>query len=135
MKKVLCLLCVILTIFITTVSVADAYVSVKGFTNKNGTYVPPSIRSKPNGLKSDNYGYKGGEIYNKTYGTKGAYWDTPTYITDPNYNIGKNMYGLSGVRILDKGSVTPLRRLIEGAQYKNNLKINSTEINSLLLVK
>ncbi len=92
MKKVLCLLCMVLTMFITTVSIADAYVSVKGYYKSNGTYVAPHVRSNPNGLKSDNYSYKGGEIYNKSYGTKGTYWDTPTYITDPNYYEGKSLY-------------------------------------------
>ncbi len=72
---------------------ADAYVSVKGYYRKDGTYVSPHVRSNPNGLKSDNYSYNGsGDIYNKTYGTRSAEWDTPTYITDPNYYEGKALY-------------------------------------------
>lgn len=69
-----------------------AYVSVKGYYRSNGTYVAPHVRSNPNGLKSDNYSYKGGEVYNKTYGTRGTTWDTPTYITDPDYYVGKALY-------------------------------------------
>ncbi len=72
---------------------ADAYVSVKGYTRKNGTYVAPYVRSNPNGLKYDNYSYKPSQgLYNPSYGTKGTTWDTPTYITDPDYYIGKSLY-------------------------------------------
>ncbi len=77
----------------------EAYVSVKGYTRKDGTYVAPYVRSNPNGLKYDNYGYTPSQgLYNKTYGTRGAEWDTPTYITDPNYYQGKALYegGSSG---------------------------------------
>lgn len=78
---------------------AFAYVSVKGYTRKDGTYVAPHVRSNPNGLKYDNYGYKPSQgLYNPSYGTKGSSWDTPTYITDPDYYLGKSLYesGLSG---------------------------------------
>lgn len=72
---------------------AEAYVSVKGYTRKDGTYVAPYVRSSPNGLKYDNYGYKPSQgLYNDSYGTKGAAWDTPTYITDPTYYTGKAIY-------------------------------------------
>jgi len=72
---------------------ANAYVSVKGYTRKNGTYVAPYVRSNPNGLKYDNYSYTPSQgLYNSTYGTRGSSWDTPTYITDPNYYIGQNIY-------------------------------------------
>ncbi|MDP3725677.1 MAG: hypothetical protein Q8R36_00590 [bacterium] len=71
----------------------DAVVYVNGYYRSNGTYVAPHVRSDPNGLKYDNYGYKPSDgLYNKTYGTRGAQWDTPTYITDPNYYQGKNIY-------------------------------------------
>lgn len=71
----------------------DAYVSVKGYTKKDGTYVAPYVRSNPNGLKSDNYGYTPSQgTYNKTYGTRGSSWDTPTYVTDPYYYQGKSIY-------------------------------------------
>ncbi len=70
-----------------------AYVSVKGYYKSNGTYVAPHVRSSPNGLKSDNYSYTPSQgAYNKTYGTRGAEWDTPTYITDPSYYQGKSLY-------------------------------------------
>lgn len=81
---------IFLGIFANTV---DAYVSVKGYYRSDGTYVRPHVRSNPNGLKYDNYGYKPSQgLYNKTYGTRDSYWDTPTYITDPYYYEGKSIY-------------------------------------------
>lgn len=74
-------------------NVADAYVQVSGYYRSNGTYVAPYVRSNPNGLKYDNYSYKPSQgLYNKTYGTRGSLWDTPTYITDPDYYLGKSIY-------------------------------------------
>lgn len=35
---------------------ATAQVSVKGYYKKDGTYVPPHVRSAPNTTKVDNYG-------------------------------------------------------------------------------
>lgn len=79
--------------FAFSLNQAEAYVSVKGYTKKNGTYVQPHVRSNPNGLKYDNYGYKPSQgLYNPSYGTKGIEWDTPTYITDPDYYLGKSLY-------------------------------------------
>ena len=72
---------------------AEAYVSVQGYFKSNGTYVAPYVRSNPNGLKYDNYSWTPSQgLYNTSYGTKGSYWDTPTYITDPNYYVGKSIY-------------------------------------------
>ncbi len=66
---------------------------VKGYYRKDGTYVAPHVRSNPNGLKYDNYGYTPSQgLYNDTYGTRGTTWDTPTYITDPDYYEGKTIY-------------------------------------------
>ncbi|HRH23030.1 MAG TPA: SH3 domain-containing protein [Candidatus Magasanikbacteria bacterium] len=71
----------------------DAYVNVKGYTRKDGTYVAPHVRSNPNGVKYDNYSYKSNQgLYNKTYGTRDTEWDTPTYVTDPDYYTGKQLY-------------------------------------------
>lgn len=70
-----------------------AYTSVQGYFKSNGTYVAPHVRSSPNGLKFDNYSYTPSQgLYHKSYGTKGLYWDTPTYITDLDYYIGKSIY-------------------------------------------
>lgn len=78
---------------IFAVNYSDAYVNVSGYYRKDGTYVRPHVRSNPNGLKYDNYGYKPSDgLYNKTYGTRGSDWDTPTYITDPDYYEGKALY-------------------------------------------
>jgi hypothetical protein len=69
-----------------------AYVSVSGYF-RNGKYVQPYVRSNPNGLKFDNYSWTPSQgLFNKTYGTRGLYWDTPTYITDPNYYQGQAIY-------------------------------------------
>lgn len=83
------------SIFLFTPS-ANAYVSVDGYYRKDGTYVSPYVRSEPNGLKYDNYSYTPSQgLYNDTYGTRGDDWDTPTYITDPDYYTGKYLYDLN----------------------------------------
>ena len=70
MKKLLTLLFV-LSLLIPAHTFA--YVSVKGYYKSNGTYVAPYVRSNPNGLKYDNYGYKPSQgLYNSTYGTIGG---------------------------------------------------------------
>ncbi len=91
-KKALSLFLVTIS-FLTLSLDAYAYVSVKGYYKSNGTYVAPYVRSNPNGLKYDNYGYTPSQgLYNKTYGTKGSTWDTPTWTTDPDYYTGKSLY-------------------------------------------
>ena len=94
MKKTILVSTIIsLVAIFSTVSIAEAYVSVHGYYKSNGTYVAPYVRSNPNGLKYDNYGYTPSQgLYNASYGTKGATWDTPTYVTDPNYYLGKSLY-------------------------------------------
>lgn len=93
MKKILAILLSLSALFVGSTGIVDAYVSVRGYYKSNGTYVAPHVRSNPNGLKSDNYGYTPNQgIYNKTYGTRGESWDTPTYISDPYYSVGKSMY-------------------------------------------
>lgn len=73
-----------------------AYVSVRGYVRKDGTYVSPHVRSNPNGLKYDNYSWTPSQgLYNKSYGTRGSKWDTPTWNTDPNYYEGKSIYDSS----------------------------------------
>jgi hypothetical protein len=72
---------------------ANAVVNVKGYYRSNGTYVAPHVRSNPNGLKYDNYSWEPSQgLYNDSYGTRDAYWDTPTYITDPDYYVGQSLY-------------------------------------------
>ena len=92
MKKVLFILIILVSFFATSVY-ALAYVNVRGYYRSDGTYVRPHVRSNPNGLKYDNYSWKPSQgLYNKTYGTRGSDWDTPTWITDPNYYEGKSLY-------------------------------------------
>ena len=91
--KKITLLALFVVFSLVLVNSVDAYVNVKGYTKKDGTYVAPYVRSNPNGLKSDNYGYTPSQgTYNKTYGTRGSSWDTPTSITDPYYYQGKSIY-------------------------------------------
>ncbi len=71
---------------------AEAFVHVSGYW-RGGTFVSPHVRSNPNGLKYDNYGWKPSQgLFNKTYGTRGLNWDTPTWKTDPYYYEGKKIY-------------------------------------------
>lgn len=71
----------------------EAYVSVKGYYRKDGTYVKPYVRSNPNGIKYDNYSWTSSEgLYNDSYGSRGTDWDTPTWNTDPDYYEGKSIY-------------------------------------------
>ena len=93
MKKLYILAVILASIFLLKIGSVEAYVSVKEYYRSNGTYVAPYVRSNPNGLKSDNYGYTPSQgAYNPTYGTRGTEWDTPTTITDPDYYEGKALY-------------------------------------------
>ena len=98
----------------------NAYVSVKGYYRKDGTYVRPYVRSNPNGLKSDNYSWTPSQgVYNPTYGTRGSYWDTPTYITDPNYYEGQALYQSGGYSAGSSNSIPP-----SGAVLNTNSNAN-----------
>jgi len=91
--KILLIFVIVLSFLLSLASPSYAYVSVKGYYRKDGTYVKPHVRSNPNGLKYDNYSWTPSQgLYNDTYGTRGTYWDTPTYITDPDYYEGKSLY-------------------------------------------
>lgn len=67
---------------------------VNGYYKSNGTYVQPYYRSNPNGLNYDNYSYNSYQpLYNNSYGKYNTYkWNTPSYITQPDYNYGLNSY-------------------------------------------
>lgn len=103
-----------------------AYVSVKGYYRKDGTYVRPHVRSNPNGLKYDNYGYTPSQgLYNDSYGTRGSEWDTPTYITDPDYYEGKVLYESGST-----GSVSTPTQTYQSASansYRSNLTENQIQ--------
>lgn len=93
----------ILTIFSFIPAFALAYVSVDGYYRSNGTYVEPHVRSEPNGIRYDNYGYDGGDFYNDSYGSSnyGSDWNTPSWNTDPNYYEGENLYESNQVDTYD----------------------------------
>lgn len=115
----------ILIVFFTTAFSALAYVSVRGDTRSDGTYVAPHVRSNPNGLKYDNYGYKPSQgLYNKTYGTRGSDWDTPTWTTDPDYYEGKSLYE-QGYTV-DKRPKGMSRRQFEAATSSSQKSISKT---------
>ena len=94
-------------VFVTAFSTDSlAYVSVKGYFRSDGTYVRPYVRSNPNALKFDNYSWTPSQgLYNTSYyaPTKNysSDWYTPSYITDPDYNVGKSLYesGQSGLSL------------------------------------
>ena len=73
---------------------AEAYVYVNGYYRSNGTYIEPYVRSNPNGIRYDNYGYRGGSYYNDSYYDSGysSDWYTPSYYTDPDYYYGQSLY-------------------------------------------
>lgn len=52
--------------------------TVKGHVTKDGTYVPPHVRTSPNGTKLDNYSTKGNvNPYTGKEGTKDPFAPTP----------------------------------------------------------
>ena len=62
MKKLLLGLVVAIGLMMPTIEAATAYshdVYVSGYTKKNGTYVKPHRRSKPNYTRNDNYTTRG----------------------------------------------------------------------------
>lgn len=121
MKKLIGLVFSLAILLVPLGSFAEAYVNVKGYYRSDGTYVRPHVRSNPNGLKYDNYSWTPSQgLYNATYGTRGVEWDTPTYITDPNYYTGKALYeaGQSGGTSINSNS------------YYNNKTSNLTTTKS-----
>ena len=124
MKKIFATLIIFLSTFSLMTQSALAYVQVKGYYRSNGTYVKPHVRSSPNGLKYDNYGYKPSQgLYNDSYGTRGSYWDTPTYITDPDYYTGKSIYDSSSTSSL-------LNNESYGSLLRSNLDTTPSYVSS-----
>ena len=69
---------------------ATAQVRVKGYVNKNGTYVAPHYRSKPNSTKLDNYSTKGNvNPYTGKTGTQDPY-ASPYHSTFGSRNSSTN---------------------------------------------
>lgn len=96
-KIIFALMIILFLVGVLSISDANAYVSVKGYYRKDGTYVRPYVRSNPNGLKYDNYSWTPSQgLYNKSYSTGDSYWNTPTYLTDPSYYQGKSLYESQG---------------------------------------
>ena len=44
--------------FVLSLAAIARDVNVRGYTRKNGTYVPPHVRSAPDSTRSNNYGSK-----------------------------------------------------------------------------
>jgi len=105
----------IICLFFTNAIFVNAYVSVRGYFRSNGTYVRPYVRSNPNAFKFDNYGWTPSQgLYNPSYyaPTKNysSDWYTPSYITDPDYYLGKSLYesGHSGLTKPVKPLILPV---------------------------
>lgn len=78
-----------------------AYVSVDGYFKSNGTWVNGYVRSDPNGLKYDNYGWTPDQgLYNPSYYssnvTHSSDWYTPSWVWDTSYDSGKLLYDTYG---------------------------------------
>ncbi len=95
MKTLLGLL-LVFGLFLGSVSIVSAYVSVGGYYRSNGTYVQPYVRSSPNAFKYDNYSYSGGSLYNPSYYSSlrnySPSWYSPSWYTDSSYYSGKSLY-------------------------------------------
>ena len=83
----------------------SAQVRVKGYVNKNGTYVAPHYRSRPNSSTYDNYSTKGNvNPYTGKVGTRNPYSYGSNNYGSSNYGsssssssgYGSNGYGSSG---------------------------------------
>jgi hypothetical protein len=65
---------------------------VDGYYTSDGSYTNGYYRTPANGLRYDNYSYDGGDLYNQSYGSYGASWDTPAWYTDDSYYTGQEYY-------------------------------------------
>lgn len=77
-----------LFVFLSVLSPALAYTTVKGYYRSNGTYVNSYVRSKSNALRYDNYSYKSYQpAYNNSYykTTTSNYYKTPSYYKTYRY--------------------------------------------------
>jgi len=70
MKKIITLLLIFGTLFVFS-GVASAYVKVKSYFRRNGTYVNSYYRTSPNSYKFDNWSTKGNyNLFTGKTGTK-----------------------------------------------------------------
>lgn len=85
---------------------AFAQVSVKGYYRKNGTYVKPHQRTRPNNTITDNYSYKGNvNPFTGVVGTKSE--ENPSSHTFTPYAGAKTPeYNNSGQRVYNKTPVS-----------------------------
>lgn len=74
---------------------ASAQVHVRGYVNKNGTYVAPHYRSNPNSTTLDNYSTKGNiNPYTGQPGTKNPYPNS--YDSYGSHSSSSSSYGSYG---------------------------------------
>lgn len=84
--------CVIAALLLPTA--AAAQVHVRGYVNKNGTYVAPYYRSSPNSTTLDNYSTKGNiNPYTGQVGTKNP---SPYSYSPPSSSSSSSSYGSYG---------------------------------------
>ena len=93
-------------LFVVANSFAQTSTYVSGYTNSNGTYVQPYVRTTPNNTRNDNYSTVGNvNPYTGSYGTKSADYDyvapstytaptytAPTYYSTPTYSTPTPVY-------------------------------------------
>lgn len=93
-KLLISILFVLITFLISTSNINAGWVN--GYYRRNGTYVPGYYRSSPNGLRYDNYSFKGGSLFNNSYFNSlrnyNYNWYRPSYLYQSDYWTGYNFY-------------------------------------------
>jgi hypothetical protein len=95
---------IFLLLFFTSISLVFAQVRVRGYYRKNGTYVQPHYRSKPDGNPYNNYSYPGNT---NPYTGKTATGNPSTYLN--NYNNKTYEGGYLNNRFYSQNNYTLLR--------------------------
>lgn len=94
---------IFLFLFFSTISIVFAQVRVKGYYRKNGTYVQPHYRSKPDGNPYNNYSFPGNS---NPYTGKVATGNPSTYLNNYNKNsieggyLNNRFYNLNNYSLL-----------------------------------
>lgn len=98
----------VLAIALTMVSIgAAAQVPVSGYVKKDGTYVPPTVRSAPNNTQMDNYSTKGNT--NPYNGNEGTVQPQPatSYYTPPPPVVHQPQSRQSGYQPMKPVKINP----------------------------
>lgn len=81
--------------FVTATSaIAQRTTSVRGYTRKDGTYVPPHVRTTPNSTRTDNWSTRGNvNPYTGREGTKDPYAPYNSSRTNSTTQSSRSPYG------------------------------------------